>query len=171
FGENIHDTTVARRPVALRDAMDEENVNVVGAEFFAKAVNIFAQARGIAVVGFCQHSDLVARELLDGFGNVRVTAVGVGGIEEAKAVVVVAVEQHRHKGIIAEAGLVGCPTVADSSRAHSQATGTDARFAEDNFVMSVELAGQRFGCEGGRRSNFGGEQARPNSGNSTTQKI
>ena len=40
----------------------------------------------VARVGLCHHNDLVARNLLERGGDVRVAAVGVGGVKEAQAV-------------------------------------------------------------------------------------
>ena len=56
-----------------------------------------------------QDDDLVARKLLDRGGNIGVAAVGVGRVEEAQAVVVVAVEQQAGERVRAEPGLVGTP--------------------------------------------------------------
>ena len=64
------------------------NVEVVGAEFLAKAVEVGAGRGGVARPSLGQHGNLVARNMLQRFGDVRMTAVRVGGVEEAQALLV-----------------------------------------------------------------------------------
>jgi len=148
LGKDVHDAAVAGGPVALGDAVDEDDVEVVGAEFFAEAVEIGADAGGVAVVGLGEDGDLVAGELLDGGGDVGMAAVGVGGVEEAEAVLVVAVEQEAGEGAHSELRLVGAAAVADGARTHRQAAGADAGVAEGDLVVCVEFA--EWGVEGER---------------------
>ena len=49
--EHVHDAAVACGPVGLGDAVDQEDVDVVDAEFLAEAVEIGAHGGGVAVVG------------------------------------------------------------------------------------------------------------------------
>src|SRR5262249_52285278 len=92
--------------------------------------------------------DFVARQLLDGCGDVGVRAVGVGGVEEVEAVVVVAVEQETGEGIGAEAGLVGGASEAYGAGSHGEARGADAGLAQDDFVGRADFF--RKGLEGER---------------------
>ncbi len=137
----------------------------VGAELAAVAVEVAAHACGIASVGLGHDDDLVARKLLDGGGDVGVRAVGVGGVEEAEAVVVVAVEEEAGEGIGAEAGLVGATAEADGAGSHGEARGADAGLAEDDFVVCADFLGKGLhgerggggvGCEPGGSQAFGG---------------
>ena len=98
FVENVHDAAVARGPIGFGDAVDEDDVDVVDAELAAEAVEVGAYSGGVASVGLGEDGDFVARELLEGCGDVGMAAVGVGGVEEAEAVVVVAVEQEAREG-------------------------------------------------------------------------
>ncbi len=92
FFENIHDAAIASGPIGFGEAVHEADIDIVGAELAAEAVEIGAGGRGIAGPGFCEHSDLVARHVPERFGNVRMASVGIGGVEKAEAVIV-AVEQ------------------------------------------------------------------------------
>jgi hypothetical protein len=84
--------------------------------------------------------------LLEGFGDVGMAAIAVGGIEEAEAVVV-AIEQETRQSIDAESGLMGMMAGADCAGAHGKAAGLDAGFADSNDVGSAKFARKRF--EGG----------------------
>ena len=92
FGEDVHYAAVTGGPVVFGDAVDENDVDVVDAKFAAEAVEVAAEAGGVTVVGLGHDDDFVARELLEGGGDVGMAAVGVGGVEEAEAVFVVAVD-------------------------------------------------------------------------------
>ncbi len=146
FGEDVHDAAVTGGPVGFGDAVDENDVDVVDAEFAAEAVEIAAEAGGVAVVGLGHDDDFVARELLEGGGDVGMAAVGVGGVEEAEAVLVVAVDEQAGEGAHAEAGLVGGSAEADGAGAHGETAGADAGFAEGDLVVRAEFL--RGGFEG-----------------------
>ena len=66
LGEDVHGAAIARGPVAFGDAVDEDDIDIVDAELAAEAVEVAAQAGGIARVGFGHDDDFVAGELLDG---------------------------------------------------------------------------------------------------------
>ena len=51
FGEDVHDAAVARGPVAFGDAVNENDVDVVGAELAAEAIEVGADSGGVAGVG------------------------------------------------------------------------------------------------------------------------
>ena len=88
FGEHIHGSAEAVGPVGFGDAVHEADIEIVRPEFFAEAIEIGPHAIGVARPGLGQDRDFVARHVLQRFGNVRMAAVGVGGIEEAQAVIV-----------------------------------------------------------------------------------
>src|SRR6267143_4461787 len=133
FGENIHDAFVAVGPIAFGEAVHEADVDVIGAEFAAEAVEIGASRGGVARPGLGEHGDFVAGNVLQRFGDVRVAAVGVGGIEEAQAVVV-AIEKQAGEAFDAEGSLVRMMTAANGAGAHSQAASLDAGLAESHSV-------------------------------------
>ena len=139
FRENIHDAFVALGPIAFGEAVHEANVNVIGGEFASETVEIFASSGGIAGPRFSEHSDFVARDMLEGFGNVRMAAIGISGVEEAQAVIV-AVEEQVGKALDAEGSLVGMMTTANGACAHGEPAGLDARLAEGHGVGSAEFA-------------------------------
>jgi len=156
FGEDVHDGAIAGGPVRLGDAMDEDNVEVVDSKLAAEAVEVGADAGWIAGVGFGEDGNSVARELFDGSGDEGVRAVGVGGVEEAEAVGVIAVEQEAgERGV---ASLVGAAAEANGAGAHGKAAGADAGATEDDFILSGEPGGERGGIdEGGAGDGGGGE--------------
>ena len=139
FGENVHDPFVAVGPIVFGEAMHEADVDMISAQFAAKTVEIGAGGDGVAGPRFRQHGDFIARDLLQGFGDVRVTAVGISGIEEAQAAVV-AIEEQVGEAFDAESSLVGMMTAADSAGAHGEPAGLDAGLAEGHSVCGAELA-------------------------------
>jgi len=139
FGENIHDPFVAVGPIVFGEAMHEADVDMVSAQFAAKTVEIGAGGDGVAGPRFREHGDFIARDVLQGFGDVRVTAVGISGIEEAQAVVV-AIEEQIGEAFDAQSSLVGMMTAADSAGAHGEAAGLDAGLSEGYSVCGAELA-------------------------------
>src|SRR5579859_2132108 len=88
FGEYVHDTAIAVGPIGFGDAVHQADVEIIGAEFAAEAIEIGAGGSGIARPGFREHRDFVARHVLERLGYVRMASVGVGGVEETEAVVV-----------------------------------------------------------------------------------
>ena len=138
FGENVHGAAVAVGPVGFGDAVHQADVEVVGAEFAAEAVEVGAHAGGVARPGFGEHGDFVAWHVLQRFGDVRVASVGVGGIEEAQTVIV-AVQKKIGEALDAERGLVRVVSGADGAGAHGEATGLDAGAAESDGVGGGEF--------------------------------
>ena len=121
--------------------MHQADVEVVGAEFAAEAFEIGAHAGSIASPRFREDGDFVALHVLEGFGNVRMASVGVGGVEEAQAMVV-SVKQEIGEAFHAERGLVRMMSGADCAGAHGKAAGLDAGAAEGDGV-----GGGEFCCE------------------------
>jgi len=77
--------------------------------------------------------DFVAGDVFEGFGDVRMAAVRISGVEEAQAVVV-AVEKQVRETLYAEGGLVRMVAGADGAGAHGEAAGLDAGLAESDGV-------------------------------------
>src|SRR5207244_542841 len=84
------------------------------------------------------------------FSDVWMAAVGIGGVEEAQAVVVT-VEKQVGETLDAQSGLVGMVAGAMGTCAHGEAAGLDASLTEGNGVRSAEFArecGERKGAPG-----------------------
>src|SRR6267143_1141952 len=133
---------------------DGEGVEEIGAELAAKTVEIGASGGGVARPGFGEYDDFIALDVLERFGNVRMAAVGIGGIEEAQAVVVSVKEQVRET-FDTERVLVRMMTAANGAGTHGETAGLDARFAEGHSVCGADLArenrkSERTPREGGR---------------------
>src|SRR6202008_3695205 len=95
FGKNVHHWFETCGPVALGEAVHKNDVEMVGAEFFAEAVEIGAHFRRGARPGLGEDSDFAAIDVLESFSYVGMAAVGIGGIEKAQAVVVAVLQQER----------------------------------------------------------------------------
>ena len=92
-----------------------------------------------------EHRDFVARHVLESLGDVRMASVGVGGVEEAQAVIV-SIEQKIGEAFDAERGLMRVMSGADGAGAHGEAAGLDAGVAERDGVGGGEfLAKSLFG--------------------------
>src|SRR5579863_3335640 len=128
FGKNVHNAFVAVGPIAFGEAVHETDVNVIRAEFAAKAIEIGAGRGCVARPGLGKDSYFVARDVLEGFGNVWMAAVAVRGIEKAEAVVV-AVEKKPRKAINAERGLVRMLADSDGTCAHGDPAGLNTSLA------------------------------------------
>ena len=155
FGEVVHDAAIAGGPVGLGDAVDEDYVDVVDTQFAAEAIEIAPDAGWVAVVGLGHDDDFIAGELFDRGGYVGMAAVGVGGVEEAEAVLVEAVDEEAREGAHTETGLIGGSAEAYGAGAHGETAGADAGLAEDDLVVGVEFTGGGVegedGGKGGRR--------------------
>src|SRR6267143_1355681 len=125
FGENVHDPFVALGPVAFGEAVHEADVDVIGAKLAAKTIQVVASGGGITRPGFSEDGNLVAGDMLEGFGDVGMAAVGIGGVEEAQALVV-AIEEQVGEAFDAKGSLVGLMTATDRAGAHGEAAGLDA---------------------------------------------
>ena len=138
FRKHIHNAFEALGPITFGQAVHEANVDMIGVEFAAETLEIIASSGRIARPRLGEHRDFITRDMFERFGHVRMAAVGIGGIEEAQAMVV-AVEEHVGKALDAEGSLVGMMAAADSAGAHGEAAGLDARLAESYSIRSAEL--------------------------------
>src|SRR6266404_62129 len=150
FGENVHHALETLGPVAFGKAVHQADVDLIGAEFSAEAIKIGARGSGVARPGFGEHGDLVARDMLEGFGDVRMAAVGIGGIEEAQAAIV-AIEQQIGQAFDAERGLMRMMAHTDSARAHGETAGLNAGLAKSYRIGRGELARERGNCDSAAR--------------------
>src|SRR5712664_3560849 len=170
FGEDVHHAFEALGPVAFGEAVHEANVDLIGAEFAAEAVQIGACRSGVARPGLGEHGDLVARDMLEGFGDVRMAAVGIGGIEEAQAAIV-AIEQQIGQAFDAERGLMRMMAHTDSARAHGETAGLDAGLPESYRIGCGELARERGNREGAARERRGVEPSPSCGASSAMEKF
>jgi len=95
FFEDVHHRAIARSPVAFRQAVHKYDVELLGAEFTAEAVEIGAHFVWIACPGLGEDGDFASIKVLEGFGHMRVATVRISGVEEAEAVFVEPVEQEK----------------------------------------------------------------------------
>jgi hypothetical protein len=77
--------------------------------------------------------------MLEGFGDVRMAAVAIGGIEEAEAVLV-AIQKKLGEALDAESSLMRMMAGADGARAHGEATGLDTGLPQSDVVRRAKLA-------------------------------
>jgi len=161
FGEDVHHAFVAIGPIAFGEAVHEADIKVVGAEFAAKAVEVGAGGGGVASPSLCENGDFVAGDMLEGFGDVRVTAVRVGAVEKTQAMVV-AVEEQVGETFDAEGGLMRMMAGTDRASAHGEAACLYAGLAERDGVRSAEFSRER--CESKRASREGGGMEREGTG-------
>ena len=138
--------------------MHQADVEVVGAEFAAEAVEIGAHGGGVARPGFGEDSDFVARHMLQRLGDVRMASIGVRSIEEAQPVVV-AIEQQIGESFDAKRGLMRMCSRADGAGAHGEAAGFNSGAAESDGVGGGEFRRERLGGDG-VENGFGTEPGR-----------
>src|SRR5260370_17861597 len=93
FGEDIHHALEALSPITLCKAMHQADIDVIGAKFAAETIEIGTGGGSVARPGLGEDGDFIAGHVFEGFGNVWMAAIGVGGADETQAVVV-AVQQH-----------------------------------------------------------------------------
>jgi len=84
LGEDVHHAFIAIGPIAFGEAMHEADVDVIGAEFAAEAIEIVAGGGGVASPGLGKNGNFVARDVFEGFGDMRMAAVGIGGVEKRR---------------------------------------------------------------------------------------
>ena len=147
FGQDIHRAFVTVGPVAFGDAVHQADVEVVGAEFAAEAVEIGVHGGGVARPGFGEDSDFVARHMLQCLGHVRMASIGVRSVEEVKPVVI-PIEQQIGESLDAERGLMGVSSRADGAGAHGEAASFDSGAAEGDGVGGREFRRESLGCDG-----------------------
>ena len=83
LGERVHRSRIFLRPAVLGQAVHHEYVDVIGVQFFPKAVDVGPHAGGVPRPGLGHDGHLVARDVLQSLGSVRVAAIGIGQIKEA----------------------------------------------------------------------------------------
>jgi hypothetical protein len=76
--------------------------------------------------------------MFEGFGNVRMAAVRIGGIEEPQAAIV-AIEQQIREAFDAERGLMRMVADADRAGTHRKTVGLNAGLAESYRIGRGEL--------------------------------
>src|ERR1043166_4220781 len=133
FGKNVHHAFVALGPIALGKAMHQHDVEIIGAEFFAEAVEIGAHFSGIARPRFGKHRNFVTRNMLERLSNMRMASIRVSRVEETESVVI-AIEQQIGESFDAKRGLVGMMSTANGSGPHRQTAGVNAGPAENDGV-------------------------------------
>ena len=115
FRKNVHHSTIALRPVALRQAMHKANVQIVGAKLFASQVVRARAVFGSRAHVFVSTHNLVARNLLQRFSHMRMTPICIRRIEESQAVVI-SIQKQPGKALEPELRLVRTTAEADRSR-------------------------------------------------------
>src|SRR5436853_6997449 len=83
FGEYVHYAAITLRPVRLRQAMHEADIDVVGSEFLAEAVEISAGGSSVTGPGFGQDRDFIPCHVFEVFADMRRAAVRIGRGEKA----------------------------------------------------------------------------------------
>src|SRR5260370_34551609 len=111
---------------------------MIGAEFFAEAIEVGAHFGCGARPGFCKQSNFRSVEMLESFGYVRVAAVRIGGVEETQAVVVT-VEKKPGEAVDAQRSLMRMLAGADGSGAQGEARGLNAGAAERDGIGGREV--------------------------------
>ena len=83
LGERVHGSSIFLRPAVLGQAVHHEYVDVIRVQFFPKAVDVGPHAGGVPRPGLGHDGYLVAGDVLQRLGSVRMAAVGIRQIEEA----------------------------------------------------------------------------------------
>jgi len=158
FGENVHDALEAVSPIAFGEAVHQADIDVIGAKLAAEAVEICASG-GVACPSFGEDGDFMAGDMLEGFGDVQVAAVGIGGVEEAQAVVV-AIEEQVRETLESEGGLMRMVPDANGAGAYGEAARLDAGLAESDGVRGAEFSRERRESKGAAREGRSVERER-----------
>ena len=103
---------------------------------------VLAHSLGVARPGLGEDGHLLARDALQRFRHVGVSAVGIRAVDETESMVIACPEQVR-QALDAQLGLVRGVVVADRARAHGQPRRLDTRIAQRYDVRSAELARRR----------------------------
>src|ERR1700743_3784053 len=98
LGEHVHCAAISRSPIALGNAVDEHDIDVIDSQLFTEAVEVGADTGGVAGIGLGKNCDLVAWNMLQTFGDIGMAPIGVCSVEEAQAVVVVTLQQKIGEG-------------------------------------------------------------------------
>src|SRR5438270_2676166 len=123
--EHVHYAAKARSPVALCQAVHEADVEIVGIQLAAEAVEIGTRRLRIACPGLCHYRDLVPRNMAKRISHVRVTPVGIRSVQEAQAMIV-AIQQELGESLNSQRALVRGVSVSNGARSHCQTAGLDS---------------------------------------------
>ena len=137
FGDDGHGALFALRPVGVHHAVQKQDVDVVGSQLAAEAVEIGAHFLfgGGACLG--EDRDFVARHALESLFDVRVSAVLIGGIPESYAIIVGGMEKIGEASEAEPARLVGTAAHAVGAGTLSQAAQFDLHGAQMDAVGGV----------------------------------
>src|SRR5690606_16813264 len=102
------------------DGVEHHHVEIVRVELFAKALNVGAHVGGGGGARFGHDGNLLARDVLERLGAVRVRAVLVGGIPKRDAVVKAVAVQIHNPADAQLASLVRRAERAGGTGAHGQ---------------------------------------------------
>ena len=136
--KHTHHALVALGPIAFREAVHQEDVDVINAKLFAEAVEVSPHSGRVPRPGFREHGGFVSRHVLQGFCHVGMTSVRIGGVKKMQTVVV-AIQQHVGKALDSEGGLMRVMADANGTSTHGEPAGVDTRVAEHNGVGGGEL--------------------------------
>ena len=161
FGKLVADPLELRGPFGILHAVDEADVEMVGAELLAEAIDLLlGPARRLDPVGLlrpdlAQQRELVAGQVLDHVLDEGMGAVEIGHVDEADALVE-AVPQQAVEGRLALPGVLRGMVVAVEAGALGQAGDLDAGLAQFHDVGAAEM---RYGSAA--RSSRGAAAMRP----------
>ena len=121
--------------------MHKANVQIICAKLSPVAVEIRARRLRITRPRLSQHHNLVARNVLQCFGHMRMAPIRIRRIEEAQAIVI-SIQKQSGKPFQAELRLVRTTSETDRSRPHRKTARLDPGFPKNNRVRRIELLWQ-----------------------------
>src|SRR6267378_7893368 len=86
--EYVHRPLEALRPIPFGQTMHETNVNVVRPQLLTETVEVRPGSRRIARPGLGQHRNLIAWDMPQRLGHMRMASIGVGRVKEPQALVI-----------------------------------------------------------------------------------
>jgi len=135
--DHLHRAAHAHVPVGGFHFVQQQNIDVVGAQLFAEAIQIGFDVGGRCRICLGEDYHLLARYLFQCLAEVGVAAVLVGGIPEVDALVERGSEQLRDALVPEFSRLIGTAVSAVRSSAHREPAKFDAARAKRNSVGSV----------------------------------
>src|ERR1700752_708925 len=118
FLHDVHDPSILRRPVCRSDAMNDQRIDVISAQFSQKTIDVLAHRIGLAAVRLCLDDVAIPRDPLDRFTEIRIRAILISQIKKRDS----AVKRVAHqacKSFLAQSSLVGFMIPSDGARADS----------------------------------------------------
>src|SRR5215472_19301761 len=88
FGEHIHGSLETFRPVGLGQAVHQADVDVIGVQFAAEALEISPRRGGIARPCLRQNRHFVPWHVLQRLRDMWMAAVRIGAVKESQALVI-----------------------------------------------------------------------------------